>query len=158
MVSITSIPKYIKLGEFIKSTLKKERGGATIFDGATKSLVNIPYYITRLIDGISYKKEYDWCLVVALIYLKRIREKCVKITEYNIHRFILTSILLAVKYWDDNYKFNEDTYIQLSGVRDEKELTNLQIEFLIIIEWKLFIKKIEYENMELFYLNNFTKN
>ena len=74
-----------------------------------------------------------------------------KITEYNIHRLLLTSILLAVKYWDDNYKITEEEYLDLCGLKCEEELTNLQIEFLVQIEWKLFIEKIDYDNMSKFY-------
>ena len=125
MVSITSISKYTKIGEFLKSKLSTEQGKITVFDGASKSEVNISYYINRIIEGIAKDKIYDWCMVVALIYIKRIKESGIKITEYNIHRLILTSILLAVKYWDDNYKFSEEKYIYLSGVKDEKELTDI---------------------------------
>lgn len=155
MVSITSISKYTKIGNFLKSKLVEDRGQETVFDGNKQSQVNISYYINRIIDGIAEGKRYDWCLVVALIYIKRIRENGIVMTEYNIHRLILTSILLAVKYWDDNYKFNEEKYIRLSGVRDEKELARLQIKFLVQIEWKLFIEKIDYDNMELFYMTIF---
>jgi len=155
MVSITSISKYTKIGNFLKSKLVEDRGQETVFDGDKKSQVNISYYINRIIDGIAEGKRYDWCLVVALIYIKRIRENGIVMTEYNIHRLILTSILLAVKYWDDNYKFNEKKYIRLSGIRDEKELARLQIKFLVQIEWKLFIEKIDYDNMELFYMTIF---
>ena len=155
MVSITSISKYTKIGNFLKSKLVEDRGQETVFDGDKQSQVNISYYINRIIDGIAEGKRYDWCLVVALIYIKRIRENGIVMTEYNIHRLILTSILLAVKYWDDNYKFNEEKYIRLSGVRDEKELARLQIKFLVQIEWKLFIEKIDYDNMELFYMTIF---
>lgn len=155
MVSITSISKYTKIGNFLKSKLVEDRGQETVFDGNKQSQVNISYYINRIIDGIAEGKRYDWCLVVALIYIKRIRENGIVMTEYNIHRLILTSILLAVKYWDDNYKFNEKKYIRLSGIRDEKELARLQIKFLVQIEWKLFIEKIDYDNMELFYMTIF---
>ena len=155
MVSITSIGKYTKFSNFLKSQLLKEQGEITVFDGDKKSQVNISYYINRIMKGIAEGKIYDWCIVVALIYIKRIRENGIAMTEYNIHRLILTSILLAVKYWDDNYEFSEEKYIRLSGVKDEKELTKLQINFLIMIKWKLFIKKIDYDNMELFYMTTF---
>ena len=55
----------------------------------------------------------------------------------------------------EHYEFNEETFIKISGVRNETELYNLQIEFLVTINWKLFIEKIDYENMDLFYMTLF---
>lgn len=158
MVSITNTNKYTEIGDFLVSKLKPDRGSGnhkTVFDGKIKPVPTVSEYLNRIMEGISEEEDYDWCIPVFLIYLKRIKNNGIILTEYNIHRLMLTSILIAVKYWEDDYEFNEETFIKISGVRNETELYNLQIEFLVTINWKLFIEKIDYENMDLFYTTLF---
>ena len=155
MVSLAYSDKYANLGKFLKSKLVDRDNKVTIFDGKTAPNIDISYYINRLITGVAEGRKYEWCIVVALIYLKRIKNSGMKITEYNIHRLLLTSILLAVKYWDDNYKITEEEYLELCGLKCEEELTRLQMEFLVQIQWELFIERIDYDNMELFYMTVF---
>lgn len=150
------INKYTKIGNFLNSRLVKNRNKITIFDGETIPSHSIADYIERIIEGISDENDYNWCIPVALIYIKRLRDNGLKLTEYNIHRIVLTSILIAIKYWEDDYSFDESEYIFLSGVRNNIELDNLQITFLNLVNWKLYIKREDYENMELFYMTLFT--
>ena len=158
MVSITNTNKYTEIGDFLVSKLKPDRESGnrkTVFDGKIKPVPTVSEYLNRIMEGISEYEDYNWCIPVFLIYLKRIKDNGIILTEYNIHRLMLTSILIAVKYWEDDYTFNEETFIKISGVRNETELYNLQIEFLVTINWKLFIEKIDYENMDLFYTTLF---
>ena len=158
MVSLTNTNKYTEIADFLVSKIKPDldsRNHKTVFDGERKPVLTVSKYLNRIMEGISDGEDYNWCITVALIYIKRIRDNGIILTEYNIHRLMLTSILIAVKYWDDNYTFNEQKFIEISGVRNETELYNLQIEFLVTINWKLFIEKIDYENMDLFYMTLF---
>ena len=150
------INKYTKIGNFLNSKLVKNTNQITVFDGETIPRPSIADYIERIIEGISCENEYNWCIPVALIYIKRLRDTGLKLTKFNIHRIILTSILLAIKYWEDDYSFDENEYIFLTGLRDNIELDNLQITFLNLVNWKLYIKRDDYENMELFYMTLFT--
>ena len=107
MVSIIKINKYTNIGNFLNSKLVKDKKTITVFDGETIPKPSIAEYIERIIEGISIDDEYNWCIPVSLIYIKRLRDNGLKLTKFNIHRVILTSILLAIKYWDDDYSFDE---------------------------------------------------
>lgn len=57
---------------------------------------------------------------------------------YNF-RFILVSVMVAIKYYDDEYYKNE-YYAKVGGLT-LKEVNQLEMEFLELINYELFINK-----------------
>ena len=84
----------------------------------------------------------DSCYVIGLVYLMRISEK-ILVTEYNIHRLLLISFVLATKIYDDEY-FENKYYAKIGGISN-KEINSMELEFVELLEFNLFVKEIEFE-------------
>jgi hypothetical protein len=103
--------------------------------------ISIEDYIKRIVQYAYCSPE---CFVIALIYVDRIMTKntdC-KITPFNIHRLIITSVLLAAKSRDDTY-YSNSYYAAVGGITTE-ELNQLERAFLTLIEFDLFVKPETY--------------
>ena len=60
------------------------------------------------------------------------------LTYYNIHKLILASFILAIKYNEENY-YSMIYYSKIGGVT-LSEIKNLESEFLILVRYKLFVE------------------
>ena len=79
-------------------------------------------------------------MIIALIYIDRLSEnKNIKLSIYNVHRILFTAVLLAIKYNEDEI-YENNIFAEIFGVSN-KELNNLESEFLDLIEFNLFITK-----------------
>ena len=76
------------------------------------------------------------------------------ITEYNVHRLLFSSILIGIKYNEDQY-YDNTYYSQIAGVTT-KELGILEAELLEIIDYNLYVKDEEYKKY-FEYLTELTK-
>ena len=106
--------------------------------------IDIEDYLERI---QKYTKMEDSTLTIALIYIERLLNKQnIKLSKYNVHRILLTSISLAIKYNEDEIYAN-NFYAKVFGI-SSKELNKLENEFLDLIEFKLFISD---ETFKLYY-------
>ena len=73
---------------------------ASAFQGLSKPLISVRSYLERI---FRYANCSSSCYVVAYIYLDRFlhRNPAVAVDPFNVHRFIITSVLVAVKFMDD---------------------------------------------------------
>ena len=109
----------------------------SLFSHKTIPKISIEDYLNRI---QKYSELEDSTLIIALIYIDRILEnKNIKLSIYNVHRILFTAILLAIKYNEDKI-YENSLYAEVFGVSN-KELNNLESEFLDLIEFKLFIAK-----------------
>lgn len=85
------------------------------------------------------------CFVLALIYIDRIVKlhPAFTISVLNIHRLLVTSVMLAAKFFDDVY-YPNSYYAKVGGVRTQ-ELNALEAQFLRLIEYKLHVLPSEYD-------------
>jgi hypothetical protein len=65
------------------------------------------------------------------------------ISKLNIHRLIVTSMMLAVKFFDDTY-YSNAYYAKVGGVK-APEMNVLEIHFLRLIDWHLFVSPEEFD-------------
>lgn len=65
------------------------------------------------------------------------------LTELNLHRVVLTAILLAAKFFDDAY-YNNAYYAKVGGVL-VSELNGLEVDFLFRINFSLRVTPDEFE-------------
>lgn len=82
----------------------------TVFHGLRAPTLSVPKYIDRI---FKYSGCSPSCFVVAQIYVDRFL-KCteVKLTSLNVHRLLITSVMLAAKFMDDAYVLvNNCTYV-----------------------------------------------
>jgi hypothetical protein len=83
-------------------------------------------------------------LILSLIYIDKL---CINgdivISEYNIHRILLTSIFISLKYNED-ILFSTKYYSKIFGI-NIKELTLLETTFLEAINFNAFVSNDVYE-------------
>jgi len=76
------------------------------------------------------------CFILALIYIDRLIQKNnFLLTELNVHRVVITAVLLAAKFFDDAY-YNNAYYAKVGGVL-VSEMNALECEFLFKIDFSL---------------------
>ena len=84
------------------------------------------------------------CFILALIYIDRlIQRNNFLLTELNVHRVVITAILLAAKFFDDAY-YNNAYYAKVGGVL-VSELNSLEVEFLFRINFSLRVSPEEFQ-------------
>jgi len=111
------------------------------FCSITPPLIKIQPYLQRIANYSGCSEE---SFVFSLIYLDRLIKKSkFMVTSKNVHRLILTSILIAVKFYDDQYYSNKH-WCNVGGV-SIKELNNMEIKFLIEIQFELFVTSQVYK-------------
>jgi hypothetical protein len=141
--------------KIIKSFLSKKIPSISIYN-----------FLDRL---VKYSRIQNSTLMLILIYIDRLCDiNYVNLTFYNIHKLILASMIVAIKFNEDNY-FSNSFYAKVGGVT-KKEIDKLEYEFLSLIDFTLFIdeeifekynnylieapKDIEYEEIEEIGLEN----
>jgi len=78
------------------------------------------------------------CFILALIYIDRlIQRNNFLLTELNVHRVVITAILLAAKFFDDAY-YNNAYYAKVGGVL-VSEMNGLEVDFLFRINFSLHV-------------------
>jgi hypothetical protein len=98
--------------------------------------ISIKQYLERIHKYASCSTE---CFVLALIYIDRlIQNSNFRLSELNVHRVIITAILLAAKFFDDAY-YNNAYYAKVGGVL-VSEMNGLEVEFLFRINFSLHVK------------------
>ena len=113
--------------------------------------ISIEDYLNRI---QKYSNLEDSTLVIALIYIDRLLEnQNIILSKYNVFRILLTAVLLAIKYNEDEI-YDNSFFAKIFGVTI-KELNKLENEFLDLIEFKLFISR---KTFQLYYNRIFDTN
>ncbi|EGZ15376.1 hypothetical protein PHYSODRAFT_546165 [Phytophthora sojae] len=83
------------------------------------------------------------CFVLALVYMDRLHQmQGFVLTELNVHRVVITSVVLAAKFFDDHY-FNNAYYAKVGGVPCP-EMNELEVEYLLLINFSLHVSSETY--------------
>jgi len=115
----------------------------TRFQAIRPPHVTIKSYLKRI---VKYSNCSEQCFILALIYidrLNRISERF-KVNSLNVHRLIITSIMLGAKFFDDKY-YNNAYFGKVGGVSC-KEINLLEIEFVFMINFNLYVERGLYED------------
>ena len=108
--------------------------------------ISIKDYLLRL---SKYSKICTSTLIFILIYIDRLCQKYkFKINYFNIYKFILTSMVIAIKCNEDEF-FSSEFYAKLGGI-SKAELNYMEYEFLSMINFDLFVKEelfFKYHNL-----------
>lgn len=92
-------------------------------------------YSSRIHKYASCSNE---CFILALIYIDRlIQRNNFLLTELNVHRVVITAVLLAAKFFDDAY-YNNAYYAKVGGVL-VSEMNGLEVDFLFRINFSLHV-------------------
>jgi len=107
------------------------------FQSAYEPHLPILEYLERI---EKYSKCSESCLVIALIYIDRLIEnRNLELSILNIHRILITSIMIAAKYNDD-ILYNNTFYAKIGGL-PVSELNALEVELLRFLNFKLYVSK-----------------
>ena len=111
-----------------------------IFSSLKYPKIPLSNYIKRI---KKYTEMDESTFIIALIYIDRICEiSNLILTPFNIHRLICTSVLIAIKYNEDII-YENSFYADVFGI-DSEELILLELQFLGLINFNLFIHKNEF--------------
>ncbi|KAE8688496.1 Cyclin-U3-1 [Hibiscus syriacus] len=114
----------------------KIKDSITIFHGSKEPSLNIRQYVERI---FKYCKCSNSCFVVAVIYIDRFLQRIdAYLTSLNVHRLLITSVLVAAKFMDDQC-YNNAYYAKVGGVSRE-ELNRLEMKFLFNLDFRLHVK------------------
>lgn len=108
----------------------------TVFHGQRAPAISVEQYVERI---FKYANCSPSCFVVAYAYLDRFihQQPGIPITSLNVHRLLITSVMVAAKFLDDSY-YNNAYYGKVGGVKTQ-EMNRLELEFLFRLGFRLHI-------------------
>lgn len=103
--------------------------------------ITVKDYLVRISQYSACSGE---CFVLALVYIDRLIQTnpSFVVTSLNIHRLLITSVMLAAKFFDDQY-VNNAYYAKVGGV-PRGEMNSLEVEFLFMANFSLFVPSEQY--------------
>lgn len=109
-------------------------GKISVFDGLTRPTISVQNYLERI---FKYANCSPSCFVVAYVYLDRFaqRQPLLPIDSFNVHRLIITSVLVSAKFMDDMY-YNNAYYAKVGGI-STREMNLLEVDFLFGLGFQL---------------------
>jgi hypothetical protein len=79
-------------------------------------------------------------LTISLVYIDRLCENTkIQMSMGNIHRLLLTSVLISIKYNEDDY-YSNTHYAKIGGITMQ-EINLLEEEFITGLDWNVFIDR-----------------
>jgi len=123
-----------------------------IIDGAKESLLSIFTAYKEppitLLDYLLRINTYSRCssssFVLSLIYIDRLIERDgFVLTRENIHRLVITAVMVAAKFIDD-FHYNNSTFAKIGGI-STNELNGLELDFLARLRYSLHATTVEFE-------------
>ncbi|MCL7044600.1 hypothetical protein MKW94_007593 [Papaver nudicaule] len=121
--------------QFIKSTSPSDDRTLVFYSDRTLDMT-IQSFLERI---FRYTHIAPSIYVVAYIYIDRFCQihKDFRITNTNVHRFLITTIMVASKFVEDkNYR---NSYFAKVGGITAKEMNKLEVEFLFLMGFKLHV-------------------
>lgn len=109
------------------------KDSVTLFHGLRAPAISIQKYIDRI---FKYAGCSPSCFVIAYIYVDKFLQKTdISLTSLNVHRLLITSVMVAAKFIDDAF-FNNAYYARVGGITTE-ELNRLEMKFLFSLDFRL---------------------
>jgi len=105
--------------------------------------ITIQDYIHRIEQ---YGECNSSCFVLSLIYIDRLilrNYSNITVSQYTIYRLLITTVMIACKFWSDYY-FANSFYAKIGGLKT-RELNELEIDFLMGCEFDLYVSIETYE-------------
>ncbi|KAJ8632003.1 hypothetical protein MRB53_025339 [Persea americana] len=123
-----------RVSESNDSNRRFEPQRISVFHGLTRPTISIQSYLERI---FKYANCSPSCYVVAYIYLDRFtqRQPSLPINSFNVHRLIITSVMVAAKFMDDIY-YNNAYYAKVGGI-NIVEMNFLEVDFLFGLSFHL---------------------
>ncbi|KAI4372670.1 hypothetical protein MLD38_010872 [Melastoma candidum] len=136
------------LEDLAESNERNPRQGIiSVFHGLTRPAISVQGYLERI---FRYANCSPSCLVVANVYLDRFarRQPSLPINTFSVHRLLIASVVVAVKFMDDIY-YNNAYYAKVGGI-STVEMNFLEIDYLFGLGFELSISPATFQE----YYNN----
>lgn len=119
----------------------------TRFHSRQPPAITIPSYLKRIIQYTTLEKA---CLLIILIYIDRISSHNPQfiLSSLTVHRFLIAAVTVISKLLCDAYCTNSH-YARVGGISTQ-ELNTLELEFLFLIDWNLYI---DYSTLSKYYVH-----
>lgn len=106
--------------------------------------MNIKQYFQRF---AKYSGVSGEAMILSIVHIARICRTLPNfpVNSLTIHRLLLASLLISAKFFDDS-RTNNGRYALLGGVT-LKEMNQLEVEFLFLIDFNLFVTESEYTHI-----------
>ncbi|PHJ15757.1 cyclin2 related protein [Cystoisospora suis] len=136
------VPSLATVLHHLVSISPPDLGEVTSFHAIKEPQISIHDYLERIAKYFGCSNE---CFVLSLVYIDRILKlhRDFNVSILNIHRLLITSVMLAAKFFDDVYYSNKH-YARVGGVRT-REINLLETQFLTLINYHLFVSPQEYD-------------
>eukprot|EP00961_Rhodomonas_salina_P206559 2788808-Rhodomonas_salina.1 len=107
-----------------------------MFDGERVCPISPDRYVKRIMKYASCDPS---CLALGMIYLDRLKKRWHKIwvTSQNMQRLFLVAVMEAAKFHEDHTHTNT-RWAEIGGLSLE-EINKLEIAFLSLAEWELYV-------------------
>jgi hypothetical protein len=108
----------------------------TVFHGLRAPPISIEAYLVRI---AKYAKCSPACFVHSIVHMLKLAKQDASFapTRLNVHRLLLTGVLISAKFLDDRY-FNNAFYAKVGGVTTV-ELNRLELEMLQLLDFQLSV-------------------
>ncbi|PKI51547.1 hypothetical protein CRG98_028107 [Punica granatum] len=114
---------------------RRKKDGVTVFHSSRPPGLSIRQYLERI---FKYAPCSPSCFVAAQIYIDRFTARTrSRLTSLNIHRLLITSVMVAAKFMDD-VSHNNAHYAKVGGISME-EMNELEMNFLFSIDFRLHV-------------------
>lgn len=128
----TLLERSVQRNEKLLETGRKKEV-ITVFHGLRAPDMSIPNYLERI---FKYSSCSPSCFVLAHIYMDRYMHNVnAHLTSLNVHRILITSVMVAAKFIDDAF-CNNAYYARVGGV-STAEINRLEMNFLFSLDFRL---------------------
>ncbi|XP_060188412.1 cyclin-U1-1 [Lycium barbarum] len=113
------------------------------FHGVRAPSISIPKYLERL---YKYTNCSPSCFVVGYVYIDRLGHKYPDslLVSLNVHRLIVTSVMVASKMLDDAH-YDNAFYARIGGISNA-ELNKLELELLFLLDFGVNVSSRIFES------------
>ena len=103
----------------------------------------IPFskYLDRLFSESFFTRKY---FHYAILYTIRLLDLSNEKNRVSLHKLFAVALYVAQKYIDDDRKWGKKAFSKISGIQ-EKNIDQLEIEFCVCIDFRLYINKEQFE-------------
>lgn len=128
------------------------------FHGSNVPGIGIEAYLSRI---LKYCPMTPDVFIALLVYLDRISERGAKLSSnglslfmldsYNVHRLIIAGMTVASKFFSDIF-YKSSRYAKVGGLPVD-ELNALELQFILLLDFKLMVQVEELQKYADFILN-----
>eukprot|EP00357_Protocruzia_adherens_P019717 CAMPEP_0115000554 /NCGR_PEP_ID=MMETSP0216-20121206/16829_1 /TAXON_ID=223996 /ORGANISM="Protocruzia adherens, Strain Boccale" /LENGTH=207 /DNA_ID=CAMNT_0002365679 /DNA_START=985 /DNA_END=1608 /DNA_ORIENTATION=+ len=115
---------------------------------------HLQLYVQRIVTGVNCSPH---CYVMIMVYLERIAERISNfaVTKGNIHALFATTLLVTLKFHEDNTPTNR-MFSTLSSIPID-ELNKFELEIMKALDWDLKIDRATFKQYRQFFLASYAE-